>query len=151
MSEHIATLTWERGDAAFDYKTYSRNHTWDFGHSLTVTASAAPAFLGDESKIDPEQAFVASLSSCHMLTFLAIASMRGITVERYVDRAVGHLEKNESRKPVITRVDLYPEITFADGQTPDAAALEKLHHLAHAECFLANSVKCEIVTHLPDS
>ena len=148
MSEHIATLTWERGDAPFDYKSYSRNHRWDFGHGVSVTASAAPQFLGDESQIDPEQAFVASLSSCHMLTFLAIASMKKLTVERYVDRAVGHLAKNEAGKFVITRVDLYPKIEFAPGQEPDAATLEQLHHKSHADCFLANSVKCEIVTHL---
>lgn len=148
MSEHIATLAWTRGDSAFDYKSYSRNHSWDFGHGNQLTASAAANYLGDETKIDPEQAFVASLSSCHMLTFLAIASMSKLTVESYGDRAVGHLAKNESGKMVITRVDLYPKTTFADGQTPDDATLEKLHHKAHQECFLANSVTCEIVTHL---
>lgn len=151
MSEHIATLTWNRGDAAFDYKSYSRNHSWDFGNGTLITASAASDFLGDPDKVDPEQAFVASLSSCHMLTFLAIAAMSKITVESYTDRAVGHLEKNESGKPVITRVDLYPKIEFAEGSAPSDKMLERLHHKAHQECFLANSVTCEIVTHLPPS
>lgn len=148
MSEHIASLTWDRGDAPFDYKSYSRTHSWDFGHGVTAVASAAPAYLGDETKIDPEQAFVASLASCHMLTFLAIAAMSKLTVDRYEDRAVGHLGKNAAGKMVITKIDLYPKIAFAEGQTPDRATLEKLHHKAHQECFLANSVNFEIETHL---
>lgn len=148
MSEHIATIVWERGQAAFDYKSYSRNHSWDFGHGAVVGASAAPAYLGDETQVDPEQAFVASLASCHMLTFLAIASHSGITVERYEDRAVGHLSKNAAGKLAVTRLDLYPKITFAPGQEPDRAKLERLHHKSHQECFIANSVTTEIVTHL---
>ncbi|MBC2605760.1 OsmC family protein [Pelagicoccus albus] len=149
MSEHIATLNWQRGDAAFDYKSYSRNHSWDFGHGLLVEASAATDYLGEEDKVDPEQAFVASLASCHMLTFLAIAAMSKITVESYRDRAIGHLAKNEAGKMAITRVDLYPEIVFAEGSEPSEKMLQRLHHKAHEECFLANSVNCEIVTHLP--
>lgn len=148
MSEHIATLTWNRGETSFKYQDYSRNHTWDFGHGVTVTASAAAQFRGDETQIDPEQAFVASLASCHMLTFLAIASMGKITVDSYTDRAVGHLGKNDAGKFVITKVDLYPKITFADGHQPDHETLEQLHHKAHADCFLANSVTCQIETHL---
>ncbi len=148
MSEHIATLAWERAGAPFDYRSYSRNHLWDFGHGLAVRASAAPQFLGDETLVDPEQAFVAALSSCHMLTFLALASRAKLVVETYRDRAVGHLAKNAEGKFVIARVDLHPVATFADGQAPDRAALEALHHKSHQECFLANSVTCEIVTHL---
>lgn len=148
MSEHIATLAWKRGDAAFAYRSYSRNHTWDFGHAIVVDASAATDYLGDADKVDPEQAFVAALSSCHMLTFLAICAMSKITVESYTDRSVGHLAKNAAGKMVITRVDLYPQTTFAEGQQPDDAKLERLHHKAHEECFLANSVTCEILTHI---
>ena len=148
MSEHVAKLSWERQGAPFDYKSYSRNHTWDFGHGHRVAASAAAAYLGDPEKVDPEQAFVASLSSCHMLTFLALAAMRKLTVESYLDEAIGHLAKNEAGKMVISRVDLHPKVTFAPGIEVDAATLEKLHHRAHEECFLANSVTCEIVTHL---
>lgn len=150
MSEHIATLDWKRGDTAFDYKNYSRNHTWSFGSGVSVTASAAEDFLGDPEQVDPEQAFTAALASCHMLTFLAICSMSKITVESYRDRAVGQLAKNEAGKLVITRIDLYPEIVFAEGSAPSPKMLERLHHKAHADCFLANSVTCEIITHLPD-
>lgn len=148
MSEHVATIAWERAGAPFDYKSYSRSHSWDFGHGQIVPASSAPAYRGDETRVDPEQAFVASLSSCHMLTFLAIASMRKLTVERYTDRAVGHLAKNAAGKLAITLVELFPKIEFAPGSEPDRATLEKLHHESHAECFLANSVACEIATRL---
>src|SRR5690606_15600435 len=99
------TIAWERAGAPFDYKSYSREHRWDFGHGKVVPASSAPAYRGDETLVDPEQAFVASLSSCHMLTFLAVASMRNLTVERYDDRAVGHLAKNAAGKLAIVRVD----------------------------------------------
>lgn len=146
MSEHSATLTWNRGDNDFGYKNYSRNHTWEFENGATLEASAATQFLGDPSKVDPEAAFVASLSSCHMLTFLAIASMRGNIVESYVDKATGYLGKNENRKMVITKVELHPNITFAKDKEPSKEDLEKMHHKAHAECFLANSVSCEIET-----
>ncbi len=148
MSQHIASLQWTCGDAPFEIKSYSRNHEWDFGHDVIVPASAAANFTGDETRADPEQAFVASLSSCHMLTFLAIASLKKRTVESYCDRAIGHLEKNSDGHMVITRVDLHPVVVFADGQAPDAETLKQMHHKAHTRCFLANSVKCEIVTHL---
>ena len=144
MSEHTATLTWERDGAEFTYKTYSRSHRWDFGNGHVVEASAAPDFLGDETRVDPEQAYVASLSSCHALTFLAICALQKITVEKYVDRAVGQLEKADDGKPWLSRVELHPEVTFAEGQAPDRDALEKLHHSAHVECFLARSVKTDI-------
>lgn len=151
MSEHIALLNWNRGDAAFNYKSYSRNHSWDFGQGTKIAASAAADYLGDETCVDPEQAFVAALSSCHMLTFLAIAAMSKLTVDSYSDRSVGHLGKNAAGKSVITRVDLYPQIKFADGAAPSTETLQRLHEKAHRECFLANSVTCEIVTHLPDA
>lgn len=150
MSEHIATLSWTRGDVPFDYKSYSRNHAWDFGHDNVVQASAATEYLGEEDKVDPEQAFTAALASCHMLTFLAIASMSKLTVESYKDRAVGFLGKNEAGKLAITKIELYPEVEFAEGSAPSRKMLERLHHKAHEECFLANSVTCEIVTHISD-
>jgi len=146
MSEHPATLTWELGDAEFQYKTYSREHRWDFGHGRVVNASAAVDFLGDEQLVDPEQAFTASLASCHALTFLTLCSLKKLTVERYVDRAVGFLEKGEDGKPWLARVELRPETTFAEGVKVDSDALAELHDRAHHECFLANSVKTEITT-----
>lgn len=147
MSEHKATLTWMRDPAvAFTYKTYSRNHGWDFGEGNTIKASAATDFLGDASCVDPEQAYVASLSSCHMLTFLAICSLQKLTVESYVDDAVGHLEKGATGKPELTRVELHPKTVFADGVVVSAEKLAELHDKAHHECFLANSVKTQITT-----
>ncbi|MAM92333.1 MAG: osmotically inducible protein OsmC [Opitutaceae bacterium] len=147
MSEHKAILRWERNGLDFGYKSYSRNHTWTFENGLSVEVSAATQFLGDASKVDPEQAFVASLASCHMLTFLAIASFKKIVVESYSDEAVGHLAKNEQGKLVISKVDLYPRIEFAESCEPDRETLEAMHRKAHEDCFLANSVTCEIVTH----
>jgi len=94
MSEHKITLTWKRGDVPFEYQKYPRNHTWKFDGGHEMTASAAPAYLGDPKQVDPEEAFVASLSSCHMLTFLAIACKKKFVLDEYVDEAVGHMEKN---------------------------------------------------------
>ena len=148
MSEHKAILRWERNGLDFGYKTYCRNHSWTFENGLSIEVSAATQFLGDASKVDPEQAFVASLSSCHMLTFLAIASFKKIVVESYIDEAVGHLAKNEQGKFVIAKVDLHPQIVFAEGNEPDQVTLEAMHHKAHEDCFLANSVTCDIVTKL---
>ena len=130
----------------FDYKNYSRNHEWSFENGLVVEASAAAQFLGDENNIDPEEAFVASLSSCHMLTFLAICSRKGIVVENYTDNAVGYLEKNDEQKLVITRVELHPNITFGAGIEICTTELEELHEQSHHECFLANSVTTKITT-----
>lgn len=148
MSEHTVNLSWNRDGLDFGYKNYSRNHTWTFENGALLQASAATQYLGDPGCVDPEQAFVASLSSCHLLTFLALASFQKLTIESYEDNAVGHLAKNETGKMAISRVDLYPKIVFADGVSPTREQLEQLHRKAHQECFLANSVTCEIVTHL---
>jgi len=146
MSQHRAKLTWSRMGRDFDYKNYSRNHEWSFQNGLVVEASAAAQFLGDDNNIDPEEAFVASLSSCHMLTFLAICSRKGIVVENYTDNAVGYLEKNNEQKLVITRVELHPNITFGAGIEISTTELEELHEQSHHECFLANSVNTKITT-----
>ena len=147
MSSHTITLSWNRDGKGFGYKEYSRDHDLDFGHGVTLRASAAAEYLGTAEIPDPEQAFVASLSSCHMLTFLAFASLQNLTLESYVDEAVGFLEKSpETGKPVLSRVELHPKTTWADGVTVSPEKLEELHHKAHVECFLANSVKTEITT-----
>lgn len=143
MSEHKATVTWKRESADFGYKNYNRSHTWDFGHGNIVKASAAASFLGDTELVDPEQAFVASLSACHMLTFLAVASQKKFTVDSYEDHAVGILAKDPQGKMVMTEVTLSPQITFS-GQQPDAPALHQLHEVAHRECFIANSVRTKV-------
>ena len=146
MSQHKAEIIWKRSGSDFSYKNYSRNHKWVFQNGLKVEASATSQFLGDESKVDPEEAFVASLSSCHMLTFLAICSRKEISVENYADSAVGYLEKNEEGKLVIARVELHPKIEFGEGGDLSTLELEGLHQQSHHECFLANSVATEITT-----
>jgi organic hydroperoxide reductase OsmC/OhrA len=145
MSEHHATIHWKKTSASFAYADYNREHEWRFDDGKTVVrASAAPAFKGKPELVDPEEAFVAALSSCHMLTFLALCSRKEIVVESYVDDAVGHLEKNAEGQLVVTRVELRPRIEFAHGQAPEAGALRELHASAHKGCFLANSVKTDV-------
>ena len=146
MSSHTINLTWNREGKPFGYKEYSRDHELDCGQGVSLRSSAASEYLGTAELPDPEQAFVASLSSCHMLTFLAFASLQNLTLESYTDEAVGFLEKGESVKPVLSRVELHPKTTWAEGVTVSAEQLEELHHKAHEECFLANSVKTEIST-----
>jgi organic hydroperoxide reductase OsmC/OhrA len=144
MSEHKVTLKWERGGAEFSYQKYPRDHTWCFDGGHTVTATAAPAYLGNPAYVDPEEAFVASLSSCHMLTFLAIACKQKFVVDSYQDEAVGHMEKNVDGKLAITRVELRPRIQWGGDRKPSAEELDKMHHAAHANCFIANSVTTEV-------
>jgi len=139
MSEHKATIRWTRDGKDFTYKTYSRDHVW-VANGNDIPASATAAYLGNPNRVDPEAAFVAALSSCHMLTFLALASNKGFVVDRYEDSAVGHLEKNAAGKMAVTRVDLHPRIVFGGTKTPAQADLDWLHDKAHKECFIANSV-----------
>jgi organic hydroperoxide reductase OsmC/OhrA len=141
MSEHKVTLNWQRGDKPFEYQKYSRDHTWKFDGGHEMQASAAPAYLGNPANTDPEEAFVASLSSCHMLTFLAIACKQQFVIDSYEDEAVGHLEKNADGKLAITRVELGPEITWGGDRKPSAEELDKMHDAAHENCFVANSVR----------
>src|SRR5439155_8521325 len=144
MSEHKITLTCKRGDKPFEYQKYSRDHTWNFDGGHEMEASAAPAYLGNPKLVDPEEAFVASLSSCHMLTFLAIACKKKFVLDEYVDEAVGQMEKNAEGKMAITKVTLKPKITFSGEKKPSAEELDKMHHAAHENCFIASSVKTEV-------
>jgi len=143
MSEHAAHISWRRGERAFTWETYSRDHTWRFDGGSELVASAAPGFLGNPALVDPEEAFVAAVASCHMLTFLAVAARRRLVVDRYDDAATGFMEKNEAGKLAVTRVALRPLIRFAE-QTPSAEELARLHELAHENCFIANSVRTTI-------
>jgi organic hydroperoxide reductase OsmC/OhrA len=146
MSEHHAGVEWDGGDSAFTYETYSRSHRLLFkGGRVQIDASAAPAFRGDADRVDPEEAFVASLASCHMLSFLAICARKRLPVDAYTDNAVGHLEKGEHGKLWIARVVLRPRVTFAPAVAIAPAERDALHHRAHDECFLANSVRTEIL------
>ena len=145
MSKHLASLRWNRGDKPFTYEGYSRDHEWIFEGGQRLTGSAAEAFLGSPQGVDPEEALVIALSSCHMLTLLAIAAKKGWVVESYEDDAEGSLGKNEAGKLALTQVILRPRIVFADDKVLDAEALQRLHHQAHENCFIANSVKTEVV------
>ena len=144
MSEHKITLTWKRGDTPFEYQKYSRDHTWKFEGGHEMPASAAPAYLGNPKLVDPEEAFVASLSSCQMLTFLAIAAKKKFVLDEYVDEAVGHMEKNAEGRLAITHVTLKPRLKFSGDKQPTAEEIEEMNHTAHEQCFIANSVKTEI-------
>jgi organic hydroperoxide reductase OsmC/OhrA len=145
MSEHTVTVEWKRETPDFAYQSYNRDHDWTFDAGVTVRASAAPAYLGSESCVDPEEAFVASLSSCHMLTFLAIACKKRFTVDSYLDRAVGMLGKDEAGRFAMTKVTLYPRVRFGGEKTPAPEELAQMHDQAHHACFIANSVKTEVV------
>ena len=145
MSEHKATVDWRRETPDFAYETYNRDHDWSFDAGVTVRASANPAYLGSGSCVDPEEAFVASLSSCHMLTFLAIAARKKLVVDSYHDEAVGVLEKDAGGRLAITRVSLRPAVHFGGEKVPAPAELRQLHDQAHHACFIANSVKTEIL------
>jgi organic hydroperoxide reductase OsmC/OhrA len=144
MSEHEATVEWRRETADFTYESYNRDHDWIFDAGIRVRASANPAYLGSESSVDPEEAFVVSLSSCHMLTFLAIACRKRFIVDSYRDQAAGILEKDSSGRMAVVRVTLRPEVRFGGDKTPSAEELRQLHDQAHHACFIANSVKTEV-------
>jgi len=144
MSEHKATISWRRETPDFDPETYNRDHDWTFDAGITVRGSAAPEYKGGESCVDPEEAFVASLSSCHMLTFLAIAAKKKFVVDSYRDEPVGVLEKNEAGRMAVTRATLRPTVQFSGDRIPSADEIRSLHDSAHHHCFIANSVKTEI-------
>jgi organic hydroperoxide reductase OsmC/OhrA len=141
MAEHKITLNWAKGDVPFTYDVYPRNHQITFKNGKPETFSAAPVYKGDPSKGDPEDMLVAALSSCHMLSFLAIAAKKKFVMTSYEDDAVGYLE-NKDGKLWMTRVILRPQIVFENA--PDAATLEQMHHMAHEQCFIANSVKTDV-------
>ncbi len=149
MAEHTAEIRWERGEQSFLDNRYSRAHRWVFDGGLEVPASSSPHVVplpwSDASAVDPEEAFVASLSSCHMLWFLSLAAKRGFQVDRYVDQAVGVMAKNADGRLAVTRVTLRPEAVFSGDRIPTEDELHTLHHAAHDACFIANSVKTEVL------
>jgi organic hydroperoxide reductase OsmC/OhrA len=145
MSEDIVNLSWKNDSEDFLYKNYDRTHSWKFEGGIVVKASAAPEYLGKKEFVNPEEAFAASLASCHMLTFLAIASMKKYIVESYEDKAVAILEKNEKSKMAVTKLYLRPKITFTGDNIPDETVIHEMHRRSHAECFISNSVLTEII------
>jgi organic hydroperoxide reductase OsmC/OhrA len=150
MTVHTATIEWVRSDRKFTDHQYSRVHTWRFDGGLAVPASSSPHVvrvpLSNPANVDPEEAFVAALSSCHMLWFLNLAALKGYVVDSYADPAQGFMEKNTTGKEWVSRVVLRPHIVFSGAKVPNDADVEGLHHEAHAECYLANSVKTSVET-----
>lgn len=149
MSEHIAIIRWEHPTSDFCTGKYSREHTWTFDGGATVPASPSPHVVpapwSNPANVDPEEAFVASISSCHMLTYLWLASKAGFAVSSYEDRAAGTMTKNEAGIPWVSRIILRVRIAYDGARRPTPEEEEKLHHKAHEQCFIANSVKTEIV------
>ena len=151
MSSYQASIHWQRGAAAFLDNRYSRAHVWRFDGGVEVPASSSPQVvplpMSDAAAVDPEEAFVASLSSCHLLWFLSLAQQRGWCVDRYDDQAVGVLAKNAHGKLAMTQVTLRPHVAFSGAKQPSREELEALHHDAHEACFIASSVlstvRCE--------
>lgn len=146
---YTVTVAWKKkSDEVFVDSKYSRSHTWSFDGGMEVAASSSPHVvplpMSNESAVDPEEAFIASLSSCHMLWFLSIAAGKKYVVESYVDHVEGVLEKDQGGKLAMTKVTLKPQVIFAGDKRPSEEQVSELHHLAHEKCFLANSVKTEI-------
>jgi organic hydroperoxide reductase OsmC/OhrA len=149
MSRYTARVVWERGDQPFVDNRYSRAHRWRFDGGVEVRASSSPDVvkppLSDPAAVDPEEAFIASLSSCHMLWFLSLAAVKKLRVDSYDDEAEGVMEKDAEGRMAITRVTLRPAIRFSGDNIPARADLDALHHAAHERCFIANSVKTEVL------
>ncbi|PJG58115.1 OsmC family protein [Aeromonas cavernicola] len=153
MSQHSATINWQRGaDEPFVDQGYSRAHWWTFDGGSKIPASSSPHVVplpySVAEHVDPEEAFVAALSSCHMLTFLWLAAKAGYRVERYHDEAVGVMAANAQGRQSITRVTLRPLVLFTGGPQPSLAELKQLHHHAHEGCFIANSVTTLVTTEI---
>ena len=148
MAEYVATVRWERHGETFTDNRYSRGHQWEFDGGVTVPASSSPHVvklpLSKADAVDPEEAFVASLSSCHMLFFLSLAAARGFRVDSYRDAASGVMAKNAEGRLAMTVVTLRPEARFSGERLPSAQDLHALHEAAHHECFLASSVRSEV-------
>ena len=147
--EYKATVAWKRGADVFTDLKFSRAHEWSFDGGVTVPASASPhvvrAPFSRADAVDPEEGLVAAISSCHMLTFLYLAAKQGYVVDSYQDAAVGVMTKNARGKWFVSRVALKPRIAFSGAKRPGENDLAKLHHDAHEECFIANSVLTKIV------
>lgn len=148
MSEHGAPIQWKPVRADFLKGKYSREHTWRFDGGVTVPAAPPPSVVpppySNPASVDPEEAFVAFISSCHMLTYLFVAPRGGFQVDSYEDEAVGVLTKNEHGVPWVSAVTLSPRISYGGERCPSPADEERLHHAAHEQCFIANSIKTAV-------
>lgn len=148
MSEHKATIVWKSNGPDFRAGKYSREHLWTFDGGFTMPASASPSVVpvpfSNPAHVDPEEAFVASISSCHLLTYLYLASRQGFCVHHYRDEAVGVMTRNEKGVPWVSSVTLNPQIAYTGDKRPAPQDEERLHHLAHEQCFIANSIKTQV-------
>jgi organic hydroperoxide reductase OsmC/OhrA len=148
MSEHRAIIRWNKSGPEFLKGKYSREHTWTFDGGAIVQASASPSVVpapwSNPTGVDPEEALVAAISSCHTLTYVWLASRQGFTVDSYEDEAVGVMTKNEKGVPWVSAVTLKPRIVYSGAKLPSPADEEHLHHEAHEQCFIAQSVKTAV-------
>lgn len=153
MAEHKAFMRWERNGAVFTDLKYSREHIWKFDGGAVVPASPSPhnvkAPYSNAASVDPEEAFVAAIASCHLLTYLYLAAKEGFVVDRYEDDACGVITKNDAGVPWVSAVTLRPSIQYSGAKLPTAADEQRLHHAAHEQCFIANSVKTRITVEKP--
>lgn len=149
MNQHAATVRWIRNGPDFLQRRYSREHTWIFDGGLSVPASASPhnvpAPWSSATAVDPEEAYIASVSSCHMLWFLHVACDAAFTVDEYEDAAMGIMSRNENGTPWVSRITLRPRISWSGDRQPSASEVAELHHLAHEQCFIAASIKTEVI------
>ncbi|MCW3478075.1 OsmC family protein [Neisseriaceae bacterium JH1-16] len=148
MASYTATVAWLCNGQTFTDNRYSRAHVWRFDGGIEVPGSSSPHVVplpySSEAAVDPEEAFIASLSSCHMLWFLSLAVEQGWTVDSYHDEAVGKMGRNAEKKLAMTEVVLRPRVVFGGERQPSHEQLDALHHAAHEACFIANSVKTEV-------
>ena len=148
MSKHRATISWQCTSKEFISGRYSREHTWSFDGGVVVPASPSPSVVpapwSNPANVDPEEAYVAAVSSCHMLTFLYLAGKEGFQVDSYDDEAIGAMTKNERGTPWVSSVTLQPKIRYSGSKQPDSAEEARLHHEAHEQCFIAQSIKTEV-------
>jgi organic hydroperoxide reductase OsmC/OhrA len=153
MASHCATIYWKHTGDDFLKRQYSREHSWSFDGGLSVRASASPHVVpppwSNPAAIDPEEAFVASVSSCHMLWFLHVACDAALVVESYEDQALGMMTPNAGGVPWISRITLRPQVTWGGDRPPTRTEEEHLHHLAHEQCFIAASIKTEVIVETP--
>jgi organic hydroperoxide reductase OsmC/OhrA len=145
MSIHKVKISWKNEKEDFSYFEYDRTHIWEFEGGKKMTASAAPEYIGNIDYINPEEALAAALSSCHMMSFLYVASKKKIIVESYEDDSEAVLEKNTNNKMAVTKIYLRPKISFRGEKQPSKEMVDLLHEKAHEECFIANSVLTEII------
>lgn len=154
MSEHTAQISWRNTDGDFLRGRFSRRHSWTFDGGLSVPASPSPSVVpepySDPAAVDPEEAFVASLASCHMLTFLYIASRKKFEISSYQDQAVGLMAKNDAGVSWVARVTLHPVVEYSGDRRPTREEQEAMHSTAHKQCFISNSVRTETKVELPD-